>query len=54
MESEQVDLSALRIHRSEKSQDGPPKKLPAYIISFIVVLVLIAGGIYGGKEIFCT
>jgi len=52
MESEQVDLSALRIHRPEKPQDGPPKKLPAYIISIVVLVVIIAGGIYGGKKFF--
>jgi RND family efflux transporter MFP subunit len=52
MESEQVDLSALRIHRSEKPQDGPPKKLQAYIISAVVLLLLVAAGIYGGRKFF--
>ncbi len=52
MENKTIDLSALRIHRSDENQDGPPKKTVTYIVSSVVVLVLIAGGIYLSQILF--
>jgi RND family efflux transporter MFP subunit len=43
MESKNIDLSALRIHRSQEQKDGPPKKTGKYVTVTIIVTVLVVG-----------
>ena len=43
MESKNIDLSALRIHRSQEQKDGPPKKTGKYITVTIIVTVFAVG-----------
>lgn len=52
MENKNIDLSALRIQRSEEHQEGPPKKTVTYIVSSVIVLLLIAGGVYLSQLLF--
>jgi RND family efflux transporter MFP subunit len=52
METKNIDLSALRIHRSQVSQDGPPKKTGMFIGVAVIIIVLIVGGIYLSQKLF--
>jgi RND family efflux transporter MFP subunit len=52
MENKNIDLSALRIHRSQGGQDGPPKKTGMFIGIAITVIVLVVGGIFLSQKIF--
>lgn len=52
METKNIDLSALRIHRSQQAADGPPKKTGTYIIIGAIALVLIIAGYYVSQKIF--
>ena len=52
METKNIDLSALRIHRSEGGQDGPPKKTGMFIGIAATTIILIAGGIFLSQKIF--
>jgi RND family efflux transporter MFP subunit len=51
METKNIDLSALRIHRSQHA-DGPPRKTGSYVIIGVVVLVLVVGVYYLSQKIF--
>ena len=52
MENKNIDLSALRIHRSQGGQDGPPKKTGMFIGIAITIIVLVVGGIFLSQKIF--
>ena len=52
METKNIDLSALRIHRSQDSEDGPPKKTGMIIGTVTVIIVLVAGIIFLYQKIF--
>jgi RND family efflux transporter MFP subunit len=52
METKNIDLSALRIHRSQGGQDGPPKKTGMYIGIAMTIIVLVLGGIFLSQKIF--
>lgn len=52
MENKNIDLSALRIRRSEENQDGPPKKTATYIMSAAIVILILAGGFYLSQMLF--
>jgi RND family efflux transporter MFP subunit len=52
MENTNIDLSALRISRSQQTQDGPPKKTGLYIGIAIAVIVVIACGVYFTQQLF--
>jgi RND family efflux transporter MFP subunit len=52
METKNIDLSALRIHRSQGSQDGPPKKTGQFIALAVIFIVLVVGGIFVSQKLF--
>jgi RND family efflux transporter MFP subunit len=52
METKNIDLSALRIHRSQGGQDGPPKKTGMYVGIAITSVVLIVGAFFLSQRIF--
>jgi RND family efflux transporter MFP subunit len=52
METKNIDLSALRIQRSQGSQEGPPKKTGKYIGIALTVIILVLGGIYFSQKLF--
>jgi RND family efflux transporter MFP subunit len=52
MENKNIDLSALRINRSEATQEGPPKKTGTYIVLAVTVVLLIIGGVYLLQSLF--
>jgi len=52
METKNLDLSALRIHRSQGNQDGPPKKTGMYIGLILTALILVLGAIVLSQKIF--
>jgi RND family efflux transporter MFP subunit len=52
MESKNIDLSALRIHRSQGGEDGPPRKTGMYIGAAITIIVLVIGAIYISQKLF--
>jgi RND family efflux transporter MFP subunit len=52
MENKNIDLSALRIHRSQGGQDGPPKKTGMFIGIAVTIIVLVGGGIFLYQKIF--
>ena len=52
METKNIDLSALRIHRSQSGQDGPPKKTGMFIGIAVMIIVLIIGAIILSQKIF--
>jgi len=52
METKSIDLSALRIHRSQGGQDGPPKKTGMFIGIAVTIIVLVVGGIFLYQKIF--
>jgi len=52
MENKNIDLSALRIHRSQGGQDGPPKKTGMFIGIAITIIVLVVGGMFLSQKIF--
>jgi RND family efflux transporter MFP subunit len=52
METKNIDLSALRIHRSQGSQDGPPKKTGMFIGVAATIIILVVGGIFLSQKIF--
>ncbi len=51
METKNIDLSALRIQRSQQT-DGPPRKTGTYIIIGALVLVIAGAGYYLSQKIF--
>ncbi len=51
METKNIDLSALRIHRSQQA-DGPPRKTGSYIIIGVIALVIVVGGYYLSQKVF--
>jgi RND family efflux transporter MFP subunit len=52
METKNIDLSALRIHRSQDGQDGPPKKTGMYIGIAATIIVLAVGAFLLSQKIF--
>ena len=52
METKNIDLSALRIRRSQGGQDGPPKKTGMFIGIAMTIIILIVGGIFLSQKIF--
>ncbi len=52
METKDIDLSALRIHRSQGGQDGPPKKTKMFIGVAVTIIVIVVGGIILSQKIF--
>ena len=52
METKTIDLSALRIHRSQSGQDGPPKKTGMFIGIAVMIIVLIIGASILSQKIF--
>ena len=52
MENKNIDLSALRIHRSQGGQDGPPKKTGMFIGIAVTIIVFIGGAIFLSQKIF--
>jgi RND family efflux transporter MFP subunit len=52
METKNIDLSALRIHRSQGLHDGPPKKTGMYIGIAVTIIILVIGTIFLAQKIF--
>jgi len=52
METKNIDLSALRIHRSQDGKDGPPKKTGMYIGIAATIIILVAGTVFLSQKIF--
>ena len=52
METKNIDLSALRIHRSPGGQDGPPKKTGMFVGITVTIVVLIISAIYLYQKLF--
>ena len=52
MENKNIDLSALRIKRSDATQDGPPKKTGSYVAIAITIVLLILGCVYLFQSLF--
>ena len=52
METKNIDLSALRIHRSQGGQDGPPKKTGMFIGIAVIIIVVIISAIYLYQKLF--
>jgi len=52
METKNIDLSALRIHRSQGSQDRPPKKTGQFIAFAVILILLVVGGIFVSQKLF--
>jgi len=52
METKNIDLSALRIHRSQSGQDGPPKKTGMFVGIAVLIIVLVIGAIFLSQKIF--
>jgi RND family efflux transporter MFP subunit len=51
METKNIDLSALRIHRSQQA-DGPPRKTGSYLVVGAIVLAVAFVGYYLSQKIF--
>jgi len=52
METKNIDLSALRIQRSQGMQDGPPKKTGIYIGIAVTLIILVVGAFFLSQKIF--
>jgi RND family efflux transporter MFP subunit len=52
MENKNIDLSALRIHRSHGSQDGPPRKTGLYVGIALTALVLVVVVVLLSQKLF--
>ncbi|MGD1044059.1 MAG: efflux RND transporter periplasmic adaptor subunit [Bacteroidota bacterium] len=52
METKNIDLSALRIHRSQGEKDGPPKKTGLFIGIGVTIIVLVVGAILLSQKLF--
>jgi RND family efflux transporter MFP subunit len=52
MEAKNIDLSALRIHRNQERQDGPPKKTGMYIGITVGILLFTICGFLGYQALF--
>jgi len=52
METKDIDLSALRINRSQDRQDGPPKKAGMYIGVTAAIIVLAIGIFFLSEKLF--
>ena len=47
-----IDLSALRIHRSQGGQDGPPKKTGMFVGVAVTIIILLSGSYFLSQKIF--
>jgi RND family efflux transporter MFP subunit len=52
MENTNIDLTALRINRTQQPQDGPEKKTGLYIGIAIAAIVVVACGVYFTQQLF--